>query len=244
VPTNPFKQLSSFLSQDQNFYLEQITMSPLKAFPVLLASTLACTIPVSALAQSTTESTLLAQTSSSDVLTDLEEQPDAPEDLVIEGLTDDQAAEIVAIFETYQPQIDAATDDYLAALSVFNDLLVPETSDLALTDARNNVVETEQVIDDLIFQRNLEIRAVLSQDQRQVINDYLRAWLGIGPADPVAVFPMTLIGQDINTALPELEADGWEEVVRTPSLVELDRGNEELDLDLQRGEIVGAEFRD
>ena len=58
------------------------------------------------------------------------------------------------------------------------------------------------------------------------------------------MFTMNLIGQDVSAVLPELEAEGWEEVVRTPNLVELDRGPEELDLDLRRGEIVGAEFRD
>lgn len=218
-------------------------MSLLKTCSVLLVSTLACAIPVSVLAQSTEGSPLLAQTPSSSVITDLEAQPDAPEDLIIEGLTDDQAAEIGAIFETYQPQIDAATLEYLEALSVLKDLLMPQTSDLALTDARNNVIGAEQTIEDLVFQRNLEIRSVLAQDQRQVINDYLRAWLGIGPADPVAVFPMTLIGQDIGTALPDLQADGWEVVVRTPASVELDRNTQELNLGLGRGgEIVDAQL--
>lgn len=223
-------------------------MSPFNLLSGLVASAcLAWALPASVLAQTANpvaDGLLLAQNPSSDVLTDLESQPENPDDLSVNDLTDDQAAEIIAIFDTYQPQIDAATADYLEALGVLNDLLSPETSNLAITDARNNVVVAERQIDDLIFQQNMAIRSVLTQEQRAVINDYVRAWLDIAPADPVAVFPMNLIGQDISTALPELQADGWEEVVRTPNLVGLDRGPEELNLDLQRGEIVNAEFRD
>jgi Spy/CpxP family protein refolding chaperone len=223
-------------------------MSPFNLLSGLITSAcLAWALPASVLAQTANpmaDGLLLAQNPSSDVLTDLESQPENPDDLSVNDLTDDQAAEIIAIFDTYQPQIDAATADYLEALGVLNDLLSPETSNLAITDARNNVVAAERQIDDLVFQQNMAIRSVLTQEQRAVINDYVRAWLDISPADPVAVFPMNLIGQDISTTLPELQADGWEEVVRTPNLVELDRGPEELDLDLRRGEIVGAEFRD
>lgn len=222
-------------------------MSPLKLFSSLMASAcLAWVVPAASLAQSLeprAESPLLAQVETSDTLMDLETQPDAPEDLVIEDLTDEQAAQIVAIFDTYQPQIDAATADYLEALIVLNDLLVPETSDLALTNARNDVVATEQVIDDLVFRRNLAIRSVLTLEQRQIMNDYVRAWLGLGPADTVAVFPKTLIGIDAKTALGDLQADGWSVVVRTPGYIGLNRGTEELNLGVDRyGEIVDAEL--
>lgn len=187
---------------------------------------------------------MLAQSQSPDVLTEMESQPENPDDLLVNDLTDEQMAEIIAIFDTYQPQIDAATAEYLEALGVLNNLLFPQISNLAITDARNDVVAAEQKIDDLIFQQNMAIRSVLTQEQRAVINDVVRAWLDIGPAEPVAVFPMNLIGQDISAVLPELQAEGWEEVVRTPNLVELDRGSEELNLDLRRGEIVDAQFRD
>jgi len=221
-------------------------MTALKFVSGLVASAcVAWVIPGWAAAQSTsspTDSLLLAQSETPDVLMELETQPEGPDDLGVLSLTDEQAAEIVAIFETYQPQIEAARVDYLEALGVLNDLLAPQTANLALNDARNNVITAERQIEDLIFQQNMEIRSVLDPEQRQVINDFIRAWLDIGPADPVAVFPMNLIGQDISTTLPELEADGWVEVVRTPSLVELDRGSEQLDLDLQRGEIVDASY--
>jgi Spy/CpxP family protein refolding chaperone len=222
-------------------------MSPLNLVSGLIASAcLALTIPTTAMAQTAgpmTEGLLLAQSETPDVLDELESQPQNPDDLLVNDLTDDQYAEIVTIFDEYQPQIEVATADYLEALGVLNNLLFPQISNLAITDARNDVVAAEQKIDDLIFEQNMAIRSVLTQEQRAVINDFVRAYFDMGPATPMAVFPLNLIGQDISTVLPDLQADGWQEVVRTPNLVELDRGSEELNLDLRQGEIIRAEFQ-
>jgi Spy/CpxP family protein refolding chaperone len=230
------------------FYLGAKIMSPFTLFSGLMASAcLAWAIPTTAMAQtpgSMAEGLLLAQSETPDVLTELEAQPQTPDDLLINTLTDEQITAITAIFDEYQPQIDAATADYLEFLGLLNNLLSPGIDNLAITDARNDVVAAKQQIDDLVFQQNMAIRSVLNQEQRAVINDFVRAWLDIGPATPVAVFPMNLIGQDISTVLPELQADGWEDVVRTPNLVELNRGSEELNLDLRRGEVISAEFLD
>lgn len=227
-------------------------MSVFKLFPSLMVS--ACVSAVlapSVLAQSFEVGSgqfgqpqlHLAQATTSDTLSDLENQPESPEDLAIDSLTDDQVAQMVTIFDTYQPQIDAASDNYLAALEVMNNLLVPSTADLALSDAFANVVATETALDTLIFQRNLALRSVLTLDQRQVINDYVRAYLGIGPAVPVAEFPQTLVGLDGNAAIADLQADGWTVVFTTPGEVGLDRGSEELNLEMNRsGEVVAAEL--
>jgi Spy/CpxP family protein refolding chaperone len=226
-------------------------MSVFKIFPWLMTS--ACVSVVlapSVLAQSFEAVSAqagqpplhLAQaTTTTPATTTLENQPDSVDDLAIDSLTDDQVAQITAIFETYQPQIDAATIDYLAALEVMNNLLVPATADLALTDAFNAVVATEAVVDELTFQRNLAIRGVLTPDQRQIINDYVRAYLGIGPATPVAEFPMTLVGLDADTAIADLQADGWVIAFTTPGEVGLNRGSQELNLEISRnGEVLAA----
>lgn len=209
-------------------------MSMLRVLSGLIVSAgLAWGIPASVLAQSQ---------SSSDVLNNLNNQPNAPEDLVINSLTDDQAAQIVSIFETYQPQIDAATAGYLQTLAVLNDLLVPATSERALTDARNDAVGARQTIDDLVFERNLALREVLAVDQRQAINDYLRDWLGLGPADTAAAFPRNLIGNALSSTLATLQADGWQVVVQTPGSVDLNRNTQQLNLAVNGGQIVDAQL--
>ncbi len=174
-----------------------------------------------------------------------ETQPQSTEDLEVDDLTDDQVAQIEAIFDAYEPQITEATANYLAALEVMNNLLVPTTADLALSNAHNQVLATEQALDTLIFERNLALRSVLNLDQRQVINDYVRAYLGLAPEEPMAVFPENLIGQDSETVLDALWADGWEVVVETPGEVQLNRGAEQLDLALDRsGQIIDVRFSD
>lgn len=183
------------------------------------------------------EPMVLAQASSSG-------QPTDPSDLAIADLTDEQTAQLEAIFDTYQPQIDAATARYLASLEAINALLVPSTDDLALTNAHNDVVVADQALNELIFQRNLALRSVLTLDQRQVINDYVRAYLGLAAPPPVAVtFPDTLVGLDADTAIANLQSDGWGVAFTTPSQVGLNRGSEKLDLSINRsGQISDAQL--
>jgi hypothetical protein len=184
-------------------------------------------------------------TTASSTLTDLEAQPEASQDLAIEALTADQIAQIEAIFAAYRPQIEAARIDYSAALAVLNNLLVPATADLALTQARTDAITAERAIDDLVFERNLAIRSVLTPEQRQGINDYLRAWLDLGPADTAAVFPQTLVGLETDRAIAQLQADGWRIVIETPGLIGFDRDNQQLDLDIGRnGQIEFATLAD
>jgi Spy/CpxP family protein refolding chaperone len=218
-------------------------MSMFKVLPCLIMSAcLSGAIAPAVLAQTLERETSLAQAAT---VTTLESQPGTAADLEIDDLTDEQVTQIEAIFATYQPQIEAATADYMMALDTMNNLLVPTTADLALTDAHNNVVTTEQALNNLVFQRNLALRSVLTLDQRQVINDYLRAYLGLAPAEPMLVFPDNLVGQDVDTALDTLFADGWVVVVTTPSEIQLDRGPEELNLALNRsGQVIDVELRD
>lgn len=196
-------------------------------------------LAVAPLARAGTPHTLLAQTTPDTV----QSQPEAPSDLEAEDLSEEQLAQVQAIFDTYTPQIDAAVAEYMAALEVLNNLLVPTTADLAIIEARNNAVVAEQKVKDLQFERNMALRGVLNIEQRQAINTYLRTLLGLGAPDPVAEFPQTLVGQNADTTLASLQADGWTVVVTTPAYIALDRGSEKLDLDLGRNrEILSAEL--
>ena len=106
-------------------------------------------------------------------------QPTSADELVIDDLTDDQSAQIELIFEEYQPHIEAALLTYEAAATDLLDLLQPATPETDLIAARETVLDAERAVEDLIFERNLMLRAVLTLDQRQVINDYLRNGLGL-----------------------------------------------------------------
>jgi Spy/CpxP family protein refolding chaperone len=175
----------------------------------------------------------------------VESQPQTTTDLQIEDLMDEQVAQMEAIFAAYEPSVTEATDNYLAALEMMNNLLVPETADLALSDAHSQVLTTKQVLDTVVFERNLALRSVLTLDQRQTINDYVRAYLGLAPAEPMAVFPDNLMGLDVDPALDTLLADGWDIVVTTPAEIQLDRGSEKLNLALNRsGQIIDVELFD
>jgi Spy/CpxP family protein refolding chaperone len=100
-------------------------------------------------------------------------------DLVIEDLTPEQSAQVEAIIETYKPQIEAAALTYADAVKALVDILLPTTPAADLIDAREAVLTSERDADDLIFERNMAIREVLTVEQRQPINDYLRNGLGL-----------------------------------------------------------------
>ena len=106
-------------------------------------------------------------------------QPTSADELVIDDLTDDQSAQIELIFEEYQPQIESAILTYEEAAADLLDLLQPNTSAEDLITARETVLDAERAAEDLIFERNLVVREVLTLDQRQAINTYLRNGLGL-----------------------------------------------------------------
>ncbi|MEA5448405.1 hypothetical protein VB780_07495 [Leptolyngbya sp. CCNP1308] len=218
-------------------------MALFKVLPGLMMSAcLAAVMALSSLARAVEElapsgqlPTTLVQASDS--------QPATADDLDVDNLTDEQVAQLEAIFDAYEPQIEAATANYMAALENMNNLLVPSTSDELLVNGYNDLAVAQQTKDALIFERNLALRGVLTLDQRQAINDYVRAYLGIAPPEPVAVFPQTLIGTDADTAIANLQADGWGIAFTTPSQVGLDRGSEKLDLSINRsGQISDAQL--
>jgi Spy/CpxP family protein refolding chaperone len=217
--------------------------------PVLsgLVASVCLTWPTVVLAQPLPQSMPLSQpipaspSLAANPLSGLEAQPAATQDLVIENLTADQIVQIETIFTTFQPQIEAAASDYSEALEVLNNLLVPTTGDAAIAAARDQAAIAERALDDLVFERNLAIRSVLTPAQRQSINAYLRAWLQIGPADSAVVFPENLVGLEVPTATAQLQADGWQIVLEAPGLLGFDRNHQELDLDVGRnGKIEAA----
>jgi Spy/CpxP family protein refolding chaperone len=174
---------------------------------LMMSACLAAVIAPSSLAQVGAGGAIAGQ-SSLTLAQASEGQPATTDDLEVDDLTDEQVTQLQAIFDTYEPQIEAATANYMTALETMNNLLVPSTSDAALTNGFNDLAAAEQAKDNLIFQRNLALRGVLTLEQRQAINDYVRAALGIAPPEPVAAFPQTLVGSDADATLATLQAEG------------------------------------
>jgi hypothetical protein len=79
-----------------------------------------------------------------------------------------------------------------------------------------------------------------------VINAALRNLLDIQPLAQVQPlpFPTNLIGQNGAEVADALVADGWQVVARTPGLIQLDRGDMTLDLEIDRsGNVDEADLR-
>ena len=158
-------------------------MVAMKVFPWFIAAVCAGWLaPSSALAYSHSvgASVLTAQSASDLTTNDAAGQPaGTDDDLVIEDLTPEQSAQVETIIETYRPRIEAATATYNDAVSNLIEILLPTTPAADLTKAREAVLTSERDAEDLIFERNLAIREVLTVEQRQPINDYLRSGLGL-----------------------------------------------------------------
>jgi Spy/CpxP family protein refolding chaperone len=177
------------------------------------------------------------------VTEELQTQPQTPLEAWGEalGLTDKQKTDIEAIFSLYQPQIEESARAYFEALDALNQVLVPTNDSQVIVAARNTVVTHERATYDLLFQRNIAIREVLDPTQRAVINTALRDLLDLDSLAELPEqlqFPDNLMGQSAETAVASLTRDGWQVVAETPGLVQLDRGQESLDLDVNRNGII------
>jgi hypothetical protein len=152
-----------------------------------------------------------------------------------------RGADLVAIFALYQPRIEESATAYFEALDALNQVLVPTNDSQVIVAARNTVVTHERATYDLLFQRNIAIREVLDPTQRAVINTALRDLLDLDSLAELPEqlqFPDNLMGQSAETAVASLTRDGWQVVAETPGLVQLDRRQESLDLDVNRNGII------
>ncbi|MGF1570290.1 MAG: Spy/CpxP family protein refolding chaperone [Nodosilinea sp.] len=180
---------------------------------------------------------------------DLESQPQTAEEVISAALdlTADQQSSIQAIFASYQPRIQESAMAYFESLEALNQVLIPTSESSEIVAVRNQVVANQQATYDLLFERNIAIRDVLNLEQREMINTAIRDLLDAvttAQLPPVLEFPDNLIGQSAPAAVDGLVAEGWEVVVSTPSLIQLDRGDEQLDLEVNRaGNISGLSLR-
>lgn len=180
---------------------------------------------------------------------DLSEQPDSAEAYIREilGITDEQATQIREIFVSYEMPIDEATAEYFASLDRLDSLLMPETPSTAISEAYFETTTNQQALYALLLERNLAIREVLTVEQRSQINSYVRALLDLESTvvavipEPAVPFPENLIGLDFETAMTQLEADGWVYATQIGGTAYFDKDGQQLELDLNNAdEVVGA----
>lgn len=162
----------------------------------------------------------------------VESQPPTAEQFIVAnpGLSAEQAAAIQRIYVEYEQELQLAVNAYLEASNLLNTLVQPETTNEAIAQVRTEVVDHERRVYDLLFQRAMAIRAVLTPEQRVTVNTQLRSLLSLGTPMAVSTFPAELIGQPAEAVLERLLNEGWQLSVRTPRTLLFDKPDQTLDL--------------
>jgi len=88
-----------------------------------------------------------------------------------------QQATIQAINAKYQPQIDAAKQNYLASLQAFEGLIGTNPTDDTIRGKYEQTKDARGELTDLLLDRALEVRGVLTPQQRASLADDIRRLL-------------------------------------------------------------------
>ena len=88
-----------------------------------------------------------------------------------------QKASIQAINAKYQPQIDAAKQNYLASLQAFEGLIGTNPTDDTIRGKYEQSKDARGELTDLLLDRALEVRGVLTPQQRASLADDIRRLL-------------------------------------------------------------------
>lgn len=168
------------------------------------------------------------------VLDAIEEQPETAEVFFLKypNLTEEQKASIRDIYLQYALTLKTAVDNYLASVNLLNNLVRAETTNEAIAHVREEVMLHERTVYDVLFQRALAIRAVLTLEQRNQFNTELRTLLNLGTPLDASTFPENLIGQSADLVIHQLTLEGWELSVQTPRTLLFDKADQSLDLSI------------
>jgi Spy/CpxP family protein refolding chaperone len=88
-----------------------------------------------------------------------------------------QKASIQAINAKYQPQIDAAKQNYLASLQALEGLIGTNPTDDTIRSKYEQAKDARGELTDLLLDRALEVRGVLTPQQRASLADDIRRLL-------------------------------------------------------------------
>jgi protein CpxP len=98
-------------------------------------------------------------------------QGESSDEVVIDiEITPEQKAAIEAIYAEYAPQLEAAATELAAEAAYMDEITGPATPSEDLRTQRQKLVEADIAFEDLLFERLMAVRDVLTLEQREDFN--------------------------------------------------------------------------
>lgn len=108
---------------------------------------------------------LIAQTPVEETPEDFEVQP---------SLSPEQTDQIKAVFAAYNPKLQSAFSEYQNSLQAFEDIIGTNPPNEEIQTRRSDVLDKERIVADLLFERTMAVRDVLTDEQKASIAEYMR----------------------------------------------------------------------
>ena len=88
-------------------------------------------------------------------------------------LTDEQKQELDSVLMTYESELEESAADFEETAAALNAVLIPTSSEAEIRAARQDMVYAAQEVRDLLFNRLMDIREILTEEQRQKVHDLI-----------------------------------------------------------------------
>ncbi|MGK7910007.1 MAG: Spy/CpxP family protein refolding chaperone [Synechococcus sp.] len=88
-------------------------------------------------------------------------------------LTDDQRQELDSVLMTYEVELEKSAADFEETVVALSEVLVPTSSEAEIRAARQDMVYSAQELRDLLFNRLMDVREILTEEQRQKVHDLI-----------------------------------------------------------------------
>ena len=88
-------------------------------------------------------------------------------------LTDDQKQELDSVLMTYESELEESAADFEETAAALNAVLIPTSSEAEIRAARQDMVYAAQEVRDLLFNRLMDVREILTEEQRQKVHDLI-----------------------------------------------------------------------
>ena len=148
----------------------------------------------------------------------------------INSLTPNQQQQIESIFQDSQPEIDQKTSQLQEALQSLEQSLTPNTPSSTISDAHQQVIAIAQERNQLYFDRLLEIREILTVQQRSQLNQAIRSLNVPGESESVDI--EVLVSSNNIPSLTSTQQQEIASIIQT-SQPEIDQKTNQLEAALQ-----------